>query len=218
MTVEKDQLPGSCRDFVGVQSAIDVSNATFGVSLAALDSPLIEVGAMTDERLVNDGPRAWRTKTAPGSTLYAYAMNNYWHTNYKADQAGPITLRFRLRPHAAFDPVTLRRFSAEADQPLLVSPVTEREPAVRAPFQVVGPGVVLSSLRPLPDGRLEATLYNASARVVTARLAGVRPGSTMTLIDAEGREQEATPGPWRMKASAIVKVRIGGATKARQAR
>ena len=26
----------------------------------------------------------------PSPLLYSYAMNNYWHTNYKADQEGPV--------------------------------------------------------------------------------------------------------------------------------
>ncbi len=116
--IGRDQLPGSCRDFVGVQSAIDVSNGSLGVSLVSLDAPLIELGAMTDERQNDRGTRNWRERVAPGSTLYAYLLNNYWHTNYKADQSGPMRFRFVLRPHGRFDAAALRRFSDEQDYPL----------------------------------------------------------------------------------------------------
>lgn len=34
-------------------------------------------------------------------TFFSYVMNNYWHTNYKADQDGPVTFRYALRPHGA---------------------------------------------------------------------------------------------------------------------
>jgi hypothetical protein len=117
--IERDQLPGSCRDFIGVQSAIDASGASVGISLVSRDAPLIELGALTDERQADGRTRVWRTQAAPGTFLYAYLFNNYWHTNYKADQAGPMTFRFVLRPHAAFDAAALRRLSDEQDFPLL---------------------------------------------------------------------------------------------------
>ena len=123
---DETQLPGSCRDFIGAHSVVDVSGPSSGVSLATLDAPLVEIGAITDERQNDRGTRSWRDRTAPGTTLYAYLLNNYWHTNYKADQQGPLSYRFALRPHGAFDPVALRRFSDEQDQPLLVFPVDPR--------------------------------------------------------------------------------------------
>jgi hypothetical protein len=117
--IERDQLPGSCKDFVGVQSGIDVSRRSLGVSLVSLDAPLVELGAITDERQNDRGTRSWRERVAPGSTLYAYLLNNYWHTNYKADQQGPLRFRFVVRPHGAFDAEALRRLSDEQDYPLL---------------------------------------------------------------------------------------------------
>ncbi len=119
--IERDQLPGSCRDFAGVQSAIDVSNGSLGVSLVSLDAPLIELGAITDERQHDRGTRSWRERVVPGATLYAYLLNNYWHTNYKADQSGPMRFRFVLRPHGPFDARALRRLSDEQDYPLLAA-------------------------------------------------------------------------------------------------
>ena len=118
--IERDQLPGSCRDFIGVRSAIDVSNASLGITLVSVDAPLIELGAITDERQRDGRARAWRTQVAPGTSLYAYLFNNYWHTNYKADQAGPLGFRFVVRPHAPFDAQALRRLSDEQDFPLAV--------------------------------------------------------------------------------------------------
>jgi len=99
----------------------------------SLDAPLVEMGALTDERLHNGRARSWREDVAPGTTLYAYLFNNYWHTNYKADQAGPLSFRFVIAPHAAFDPVALRRLSDEQDFPLLVIAGGEHDaPAVTA--------------------------------------------------------------------------------------
>jgi hypothetical protein len=175
---ERNQLPGSCRDFIGAHSAVDVSNAKVGVSIATLDAPLIEPGAITDERQNARGTRAWRERTVAGTTLYAYLLNNYWHTNYKAYQEGPLTYRFALRPHGAFDPVALRRFSDEQDQPgapavhvcrrpghAVVAPRVGRRDGDRgAPLQSVGEDG--DGHRPPGNGR----------RACLDRLAGQAPG------------------------------------------
>ena len=103
----KDQLPGSCFDFIGVHSAVDVSGDRTGIALATLDAPLVEVGALTDERRAEGQPRTWRNKPAPGAAVFAYLLNNYWHTNYKADQDGELRFRFVLQPHGVFDSAAL---------------------------------------------------------------------------------------------------------------
>jgi hypothetical protein len=160
---ERDQLPGSCRDFVGVQSAIDVSGRAVGISLVSIDAPLVELGALTDERQNDRGTRNWRSHVAPGSTLYAYLLNNYWHTNYKADQSGMLTFRFALRPHGAFDPVSLRRLSDEYDAPLLVAATVPESPRLEPPFTLSGDPVTVVTMEPVDDLALAVRLFNPSA-------------------------------------------------------
>jgi len=173
VSIDRDQLPGSCEDFIGVNSAIDVSNAQAGVTIASLDAPLFELGALTDERGVNGRPRAWRRLAAPGSDVFAYLLNNYWHTNYKADQAGELTFRFQVRPHGAFDPVELRRFGAAYEQPLLALSAAVDTPLPQLPFRVEGGAVVVSSLRPTDDGAgFLVRLYNPSTSSSSARFVG----------------------------------------------
>ncbi len=191
--LERNQLPGSCRDFIGAHSAVDVSNATVGVSIATLDAPLIEPGAITDERQVARGTRAWRERTAAGTTLYAYLLNNYWHTNYKAYQEGPLTYRFALRPHGAFDPVALRRFSDEQDQPLLVFAVDPAAPEVRAPFTLAGDPVTLSSLRVADGGgAIVARIYNPASRTAMVTIRSAAAGTRVSIVGPEGLQ--AVPG------------------------
>jgi hypothetical protein len=172
---ERNQLPGSCRDFIGAHSVVDVSNADMGVSIATLDAPLLELGAITDERQNERGTRSWRERTAAGTTVYAYLFNNYWHTNYKAYQQGPLTYRFVLRPHAAFDALGLRRFSDEQDNPLLVFSTDPSAPESQAPFTLSGDPVTVSSLRVSDDGTaLVARLFNPSSKLATVT---VRPAA-----------------------------------------
>jgi hypothetical protein len=183
---DRNQLPGSCRDFIGAHSVVDISNSDGGVSIATLDAPLLELGAITDERQNDRGTRSWRDRTAAGTTVYAYLLNNYWHTNYKAYQQGPITYRFVLRPHGAFDPVALRRFSDEQDQPLLVSSVNPAEAELRAPFVLTGDPVTLSSLRVADGGTaIVARIYNPSTKSASIMLRPSTPGSRVSVVTFE---------------------------------
>jgi hypothetical protein len=182
---ERNQLPGSNRDFIGAHSVVDVSNADNGVSIATLDAPLLQLGAITDERPDGRGTRAWRERTAPGTAVYAYLLNNYWHTNYKAYQQGPITYRFAVRAHSGFDPLALRRFSDEQDHPLLVFAADPAAPGLRAPFTLDGDAVTLSSLRPAAGGAIEARLYNPTPKTAMVTVRPTGAGARVSLVTAE---------------------------------
>jgi hypothetical protein len=177
---ERDQLPGSCRDFVGVHSAIDVSGPSVGVSLVSLDAPLIELGALTDERHNDRGTRNWPDRVAPGTSLFAYLLNNHWHTNYKADQAGPMTFRFVMRPHGAFDALALRRLSDEHDYPLLAVGSGGGTDRVQPPFTLAGDPVTVAWMAPnAGDAALIARLFNPSSVPATVI---VRPLNTNMVV------------------------------------
>ena len=213
---ERDQLPGSCRDFVGVHSAVDASNETVGMSIVSLDAPLIELGAITDERRGADGARAWREHLAPGTHVFAYLLNNYWHTNYRAEQDGLLTFRFALAPHGPFDAAALRRLGADREQPLLALPVAPTAPRIAAPFRVSGDGVVVSSLRPAGKSRaLLVRLYNASSQPATAVLRGGAAGVLrVSRADAGGAAVGAAGSTLKLAPfqSILLRVEIGGGT------
>jgi hypothetical protein len=123
ITPGRNQLAGSNFDYYPVQRWADISNAGAGVTLYSPDAPLLEVGAMTDETLNRAGTRSWRGAPVASTALYSYVMNNYWHTNYKADQEGRSVFRYSIRTHAGYDPVAVAREGIESVQPLIVLPV-----------------------------------------------------------------------------------------------
>jgi hypothetical protein len=171
-----DQIPGSCKDFFCVQNAVDISNADYGVTWVSLDAPLAEIGRMTDETIVERGGRSWRKEVDPTQTIYSYAMNNYWHTNYKADQPGPVTLRYSVRPHQGNEPADITKFGMERARPLIVAPAKENFSAPPAPL-ALNPGAVVTSLKPSADGKAWiARVYNPSARPADVVLSGVTGG------------------------------------------
>jgi hypothetical protein len=158
----RDALPGSCRDFIGVHSALDAAGAKGGIALGVLDSPLVELGTMVDERPSPAGIRHWRTEPYTGTTVHAYLLDNYWHTNYKAFQEGPLRFRFVLRPHGPEPRSTLTDLSLDLDQPLLVLPAGRLPRRASLPLET-GPAVRVVSLRPAGDGKvLLVRVLNAS--------------------------------------------------------
>ncbi|HEY6952960.1 MAG TPA: hypothetical protein VI758_11165, partial [Bacteroidota bacterium] len=148
---EIDQLRGSCKDFLSVQRWVDISNDRIGVTWSAPDAPLVEVGAMTNEGPNGEGHRLWRTTVAPAQNMYSYAMNNYWHTNYKADQVGIVVLRYALVPHGNVDAGAAERFGTEQSQPLLVVAANVRKEPLRSLCSVEPSSVVVTSLKTCGD-------------------------------------------------------------------
>jgi hypothetical protein len=122
MDPARDALPGSCREFVGVHSALDAAGPKGGIALGVLDSPLVELGGLVDERPNPAGIRHWKPEPYAGTTVHAYLLNNYWHTNYKAEQQGLLRFRFVLRPHGVEPPEAVMDLSRDLEQPLVVLP------------------------------------------------------------------------------------------------
>ncbi len=85
----KDQHSSACRDWYAVQRWLAASDGNETVVLSPLDSPLVTLGGMT----ASTWPRQLSLKRAH---VFAYVMNNYWHTNYKASQGGRQVFRFSL--------------------------------------------------------------------------------------------------------------------------
>jgi alpha-mannosidase len=202
---ESDQLPGSCKNWFTVQRWVDVSNQDNGVTWATVDAPLVEVGAITAET-------PWMTTIEPSQRLYSYVMNNYWHTNYKADQEGPTVFRYGIWPHGRFDSAASARFGVEASQPLVVAPAPP-EGAVMPPLLRIEPaGVMATGLKISQDGKdFIVRLFGASGKPETARLSW--RGDTqpkMWLSDLSEKPGASIDGSVDVPAWGMVTVRIDG--------
>ena len=54
-------------------------------------------------------------------TIYSWALNNHWHTNFRLSQDGKIGFKYRLLPYVgAYDVVRSNRFAIEQYRPLVV--------------------------------------------------------------------------------------------------
>ena len=170
---EADQIPGACRDYFCARDSVDISNPEYGLTWTSLDAPLVEIGAITDETPQNGERRAWRRRLEPSTRLFSYVMNNYWHTNYKADQEGPVTLRYVVALHAGSDTAAAKRLGLEASNPLLALPAEASGPPPRFPVVVESPGFVATCLKPSAAGRAWVLrLFNASGEARRLVLSG----------------------------------------------
>jgi alpha-mannosidase len=72
-----------------VQRWLAVSDGSATVEVSPLDAPLFTLGRMTAS--------TWpRELSFERGHVFAYIMNNYWHTNYKAKQGGHFVFRYSL--------------------------------------------------------------------------------------------------------------------------
>jgi len=142
-----DQLAGTVRDWYPVQRWVDVSDDLRGVTLAPLDSPLVQLGGITTGR--------WASTLDPESaTLMSWVLHNHWMVNFKASQGGQIPLRYRLTTHRGrCDAGAAARFGAEQSTPPIVLRDYCREGAARSgSFADVGDDGVLVTTKPAEDG------------------------------------------------------------------
>ena len=128
MELDKDQLKAGNRNWIAMQRWLDVSNSDKGVTLCSVNAPMFESGDMTANILGGalDSPK-WLYEIPQSSTIYSWALNNHWHTNFPLSQEGQIPFRYVLRPHVgAFNKVASNRFGVEQFRPLLPVMVSEK--------------------------------------------------------------------------------------------
>ena len=207
---EADQIPGACRDFFGARNSVDIFNPEYGLTWTTLDAPLVEIGAMTDETPGDGERRSWLHTIVPSSLLFSYALNNYWHTNYKADQEGLITLRYAVEPHRCAGTATAKKLGAEAMTPLVPVPADRAEPVPRFPLTVDTRSFVATSLRPSADGQAwMLRLFNASERPEELRLSGEASDRGLVYLSDLGEAELARiTEPVEIPGSGILTLRI----------
>jgi len=204
---ELDQLVGACKNYFTVQRWVDVSNDMFGVTLATVDAPLIEVGAITNDPW---GGVGWIEKLDPSTTLYSYVMNNYWETNYKAGQEGPTVFRYSLYPHWKFNAASTSKFGIERSQPLIVVPVDKTSPVHRAGFSVEPADVIVTAFKPSEDGKARIIrLYNAGTQTQNAKMTWAELAPDAVWLSNLAEEQVSKlSGPIEMAPYEFVTLRV----------
>jgi len=126
--IDADQLPAANRNWICFQRWLDISNESKGITWCSLDAPTFESGKMTANIIGGafHSPE-WIQHLPLSSTIYSWALNNHWHTNFPLSQNGKLNFRYRILPHQyAYDAVKANRFGLEQSQPLIATPVKEK--------------------------------------------------------------------------------------------
>jgi hypothetical protein len=112
-----DQVPGSCADYYAIDSWAEYSGADGQWLWVTRDAPMIAVG----------GPHpVLKRTTRPEDShrLFAMVFDNFWHTNFVADEHGAFEFQFDLAWRGAAGP------AADLAAAMLVEPVVVVNPAM----------------------------------------------------------------------------------------
>jgi len=180
---ETDQLPGAVRDFFPLRRWADVSDGANGVTIVALDAPLLQLGGITTNQIAEVV-----SPTRPG--FVSWAMNNHWMVNFKASQEGVAALRYRLTTHEGeCDPAQAQRFAeTESIAPIVLRdyvPIGDERGILFALPEIAG---VEASVKPATFGDgLIVRLRNNTDSTVEVPLDALR---ALGAVDAVGVLEE----------------------------
>ncbi|HXY00087.1 MAG TPA: glycosyl hydrolase-related protein [Candidatus Limnocylindrales bacterium] len=151
----KDMIKGAGLEWFSVAHWVRASAGDAEVAIVPVDAPLVTLGD------INRGiwPEEFVPKT---STIFSYVYNNYWHTNYRAEQGGEATFRYAMTSGPSLSEEALARFGREAMTPLETDQVIDQdkvgnpprplEPGALSFLQVDGPNVVVEAWKAAEDG------------------------------------------------------------------
>jgi alpha-mannosidase len=151
----KDMLKGAGLEWFSVGHWVKTSGGDSEVAIVPVDAPLVTLGD------INRG--VWPEEFAPkSSAVFSYLFNNYWHTNYRAEQGGQSTFRYMMTSGASLSEAELARFGRGAMTPLEVDQVIDQdkvgnpprplEPGALSFLQVDGPNVIVEAWKTAEDG------------------------------------------------------------------
>ena len=151
----KDMYPGAGHEWFSIQHWISVQQDGLSATVMPLDVPLATFGD------INRGEWPTEFGQRPGS-IFSYAMNNYWHTNYRAEQGGHFRFRYFITSAARTDAAALSRLGWEESTPLEQDQIRSQDKALDLPRPLNGnegcfltiddPNLLLDTWKPAEDG------------------------------------------------------------------
>ncbi|MBN1342850.1 MAG: hypothetical protein JXQ73_09240 [Phycisphaerae bacterium] len=161
---DKDMLPGGCLDWFSVQDCVTLATGETSVNLATVDTPLI---SLCD---INIGKWLQKLDVTNGTVL-AYAMNNYWPTNYKPGQGGKFTFRYSIASDKAMSKTQALHHGHDAARPLIAArvppPSKPSLPSTGSLCGVSAPNVILTAMKQAEDGNGLILRFNEVAGTPT---------------------------------------------------
>ncbi len=144
--LDEEQLSGSCRNWVTVDTHASMHDKECSVLLSAPDAPMVMFGDFHYGRENESIPRN------PNPLLISWPMNNYWQTNFRVSQPGKIDLHYTLQTEKRMSPAECRNRSKNL--PLIVHPVVNCRQMEKGCFlHLEGEDVELLHMKRGDDGK-----------------------------------------------------------------
>ncbi|HZY67591.1 MAG TPA: hypothetical protein VFE52_03345 [Devosia sp.] len=190
--LDDEQLPYASRHYITTQRFIRIADAERQLTVACPDVPLWQIGGFTFGRFDEPDGRVPRENPL----LLAWLTNNYWSTNFQADQGGEMRFRFWVLPGETQDLGTAAQAAISRAQPVAAHLYAERGPVKSEA------GTLLDvDVGPLLLTRLEAegagvalSLLNPGNEAVTARIgSGALTVAKASRTSLSGESEEELP-------------------------
>lgn len=146
-----DQIPGSSNDWYTVQNFATARSERSQVVMGSPEIPLMQFGAINTGR--------YEAGAVPQSTnMYSWPMNNYWVTNFNADQMGELQWSYFITSSTDNSIGYATRFAWENRIPFLTRVLqadersTARFPAASL-LKIVPQNLLLVNMRPVEGER-----------------------------------------------------------------
>lgn len=172
----KDMYPGAGHEWFSVQHWVAVQQDGVAAAVLPLDASLVTLGD------INRGEWPTEFGQRPGNIL-SYAMNNYWHTNYRAAQGGHFRFRYVVTSAAQIDASSLSRLGWMEATPMEQDEIRSQDKALDLPrtpngkqqsfVSVDDPDLLLDTWKPAEDGNgtiLRLIDLGGKARSVTVEM------------------------------------------------
>ena len=88
--LDNDQLDGSSKDWVTAENYVSVMDDENSATLYCREAPMVQIGGM------NFGNRSKNIPRNENPLLVAWALNNYWDTNFQPSQPGELELTYYI--------------------------------------------------------------------------------------------------------------------------
>ncbi len=169
----RNLMKGGSLEWFNVQQWMAVGDPNLVVGIVPVDTPLASFGD------INRGKWPGEFKPASG-TIFSYAMNNYWHTNYRAGQSGDFVFRYAVTSGSRLDGGGLTHLGFDEMRPAEVNYVVSQDKAG-------------NPARPLAaTGTSFVAIGGHDVALVTWKKAQDGKGTIMRLQETAGQAAETT--------------------------
>lgn len=152
--LDEEQMGNVCRDWVTVDSGISMYESGSCVSLFCPDAPMVQPGGF------GFGRENHRIDRKKNPLLLAWTLNNYWDTNFMADQSGRMEFSYHLVYTDHFDAKAFLEEGIRSKKPSMVGAAVLAQPEEKTFLLTEGRSKVLHMYPSAEKGAINILLKN----------------------------------------------------------